>query len=275
MLTKDRDFACVKDKGSRPYQEDEQGFSYLEIGEEQSGILSIVSDGMGGENAGNVASALVIKEFVYACHEDTSAEIPTLLKNSAIKANDAMRVTIGEQPLLEGMGATLVATLIVNNVLYWVSVGDSPLFLVRNEEIKRLNEDHSMMPLLKQQVTDGELKESELATHPERNVLRAAMTGDEIDLMDVSLEGELLEEGDVVLCASDGVDTLSAAEILAKLNLYKSLSAQEMAVKIVQAVKSKDRPRQDNIAVNITKYSATLSDEIFLAEGKTRLIERT
>lgn len=274
MLTKNRDFACFKDQGARPYQEDEQGFSYLKLSEETLCLLSIVSDGMGGENAGDVASALVIKEFVYACHEQPYDSISKLLESAAIAANATIAKSIKDDSSLEGMGATLLSALILDGLLYWVSIGDSPLYLYRAGEVIRLNEDHSMMPVLVQKMKNGALSESELATHPDRNVLRSAIVGDEIDLIDVSQEGLTLEENDIIICASDGLDTLPVKEIAEKIEQYEELNAQELSKKLVQAVKNKSKPRQDNIAVNIIKFSMTPVSKEFKGDTNTRLISR-
>ncbi len=112
-----------------------------------------------------------------------------------------------------GMASTLVAVVIKKDTIQWISVGDSPLWLYSNGELSRLNADHSMKPILEEHVKLGKLTTEEAATHPDRNMLRSAVVGTYIKYIDQSLDALELSPGDIILSGSDGIETLSEAEI--------------------------------------------------------------
>ncbi|MCP5536128.1 MAG: serine/threonine-protein phosphatase [Akkermansiaceae bacterium] len=301
MLLLDKDFAGVQIAGARPYQEDAQGFASLDavaqVGGEsadtdpadsesvphgESGIgtlLVIMADGMGGENAGDFASRCVVDTFVDYCGRYARKErIPAMLRSAMLAANQALAAAMDENPDLEGMGATLLAAVVTEGSLHWVSVGDSPLYLYRDGELSQINEDHSMMPLLLEQVANGTLNQQDIATHPDRNVLRAAMTGEEIELVDCPLEATLLLPGDIVIVASDGIQTLDQAAIKMRLDRHKNLTAEGITKKLLKAVVREANPKQDNTSINVIRIP--LPGEGENREGdeelqsKTRLIRR-
>ncbi|BDS06927.1 hypothetical protein NT6N_19670 [Oceaniferula spumae] len=258
MLKIDQDFAGRQIPGDRPYQEDAQGFaSLVENSESEVEVLLVVlADGMGGENAGDHASSSVVLRFVEFCHEFESTDRMTMqqmLLCAMNTANNGLAADIETDPMLEGMGTTILAAVVSQDSLYWLSVGDSPLYLYRDGCLEQLNEDHSMMPLLERQVEDGFLHESQLATHPERNVLRAALTGEEITLVDCPQEGFRLLPGDVVIVASDGIQTLDEEQILDCIEKNLTLTADEITRELIEAVKAAAKPRQDNASINVIR----------------------
>ena len=279
MFIIDRDFAGRQIRGDRPYQQDFQGFGDLDggDGEEVSLLLTVLADGMGGENAGDVASRVAVREFIHFCYQHFSsdtASIPQLLKEATLFANQRLAELIQENPELAGMGTTLLATVSTNKHLYWVSVGDSPLFHYRDKRLTKLNADHSMMPLLIKEVERGNLSPDDLGTHPDRNVLRSALTGDPIELIDCPAEGLELSGGDLLIVASDGLDTLSEEEIRERMERHHTLPADGIVDKLPVAVVKAQKPRQDNTSINVIcvkDMDRGLADS-FSDEGKTVLI---
>jgi serine/threonine protein phosphatase PrpC len=254
MLIENRDFAGARIAGARPYQEDAQNFASLEEGKsgEVLTLLTVLADGMGGENAGNVASESVVNSMIAHCLQTPSPpSIPKMLRTGMQLANDHLLAQIQENPALDGMGCTLLATVVSEGSLYWISVGDSPLYLYRDGCLTQLNEDHSMMPLLLQQVEEGELDASELSTHPDRNVLRSAMTGDEIELVDCPSDAYPLMAGDILLVASDGLQTLDEKALERRLEWHQNLPADDIVSKLMAAVKKVNHPKQDNTSINV------------------------
>ena len=129
------DVATALTKGRRDYQEDALATDFPHGGELGFAVLS---DGMGGHAAGDVASKIVVTE-VFSELKFQSGDVDTLksgmveiLKDAAMAANDCMRAHTRSHPDTTGMGATLVAPVILRDRLYWISVGDSPLFLMRD-----------------------------------------------------------------------------------------------------------------------------------------------
>lgn len=282
MLVIERDFAGSQIPGARPYQEDSQGFASLRDDAEGNVeiLLTVLADGMGGENAGDFASKSVVQNFVDSCYDFECQQgeetVPEMLHSAMLAANDGLAIEIEKDPALEGMGCTLLATVVVDDLLYWLSVGDSPLYLYRDGELAQINEDHSMMPVLQQLVEEGKIHPNELKDHPDRNILREAITGDEIELVDSPPAGFSLKPGDIIIVASDGIQTLSEEVILAKLKRHSALTADAITRKLLTAVKRARRPRQDNTSINVIRITDPDNDVSFCEEdmGKTRLIRR-
>jgi len=121
----------------------------------------------------------------------------------------------------------------------WISVGDSPLFLVSNGRIERLNADHSMVPQIEALVARGIISAEEAAQHPGRHTLREAVMGHPLTLID---EGQrALEPGDRLLICSDGVLTLEESDIVREAN--------RPVRDLVAAVLAVGEPRQDNVTI--------------------------
>ena len=242
-------------------------------------MLVIVADGMGGENAGDFASRCVVDTFVDYCDRyERKERTPAMLRSAMLAANEALASAMDDNPDLEGMGTTLLAVVVTEHSLQWVSVGDSPLYLYRDGELSQINEDHSMMPLLIEQVKKGKLEEQDIGTHPDRNVLRAAMTGEELELVDCPLEAVSLMPGDIVIVASDGIQTLDEAAIKMRLDRHKSLTAEGITKKLLKAVVTVANPKQDNTSINVIRIPLATDeekpDEDEGSKSKTRLIRR-
>jgi len=281
MFEENKDFAGERIAGARPYQEDAQNFATLS--EDEHGniitLLTVLADGMGGENAGNVASESVVESFIHYCLDcDKNRDIPSMLLAAMNVANNTLDELILSNPELDGMGCTLLATVISEDSLYWISVGDSPLYLYRDGALSQLNEDHSMMPLLLQQVKEGVLQESDLSTHPDRNVLRSAMTGEEIELVDCPSEKFDLLPGDILIVASDGLQTLDEESLQRRLEWHQNLPAEDIVPKLMSAVEKVKNPKQDNTSINIICIPDPNKDARFRSDEesncKTVLIRR-
>jgi len=130
--------------GARDYQEDAFLISSIGDSGDEPASLVIVADGMGGHAAGNVASNLAVQTFnkYVSTHYPTHA-VSAMLQEAARAANSSISETVHETPALRGMGCTLVAALVAGRNLYWLSVGDSHLYLLRNMQLEKKNVCHS------------------------------------------------------------------------------------------------------------------------------------
>lgn len=253
----EQDFAGRQFLGAREYQEDFYAFSdgsTNEHGEITSLVLAL-ADGMGGHNAGEYASMVAVESFI-DCYHTLKGEVPEKLIRALHAANRQLRDEISRQPeLLHGMGTTFVALYIHDHLLQWISVGDSPLLLYRRGTLKRLNEDHSLAPLLKAKVTSGQLTPEQASVHPDRHTLRSALLGDGIDLIDSPDLPYDLQRHDIIICASDGLLTLNDHEVQQRMNLLHRLPAGEIANGLLRTVFEIQSPRQDNATVTVIKIS--------------------
>jgi len=239
--------------GARDYQEDAFLITHLTDADGNDSALVVVADGMGGHAAGNVASNMAVQAFNKHISENYPTEnIPEILEQAVVKANDSIKATVAETPALKGMGCTMVAAIMEAGKICWASVGDSHLYLIRSRELTKKNADHSYGGFLDRMAADGTPVEPEAGLS--RNMLMSAIMGEDINEIDVPDTLFDLQAGDKILVCSDGLDTLSAGKIIQFSDW--SDSPKECADALMDAVKEADMPRQDNttaVVVNVVE----------------------
>jgi protein phosphatase len=246
-------------RGARRYQEDSTLASPLAAGTsagEPDRLVAALADGMGGHAGGAIASRTVCESFIAAAMQTIGSSSRDQLLAGLNAANTAVANQVAREPALSGMGSTLIGTLFGPEGLEWVSVGDSPLYLYRNGEIALLNEDHSLAPALDQMAAEGRLSPDEARNDPRRHLLRSAVVGDELELVDLSRQPLELQVGDCVVLASDGIHTLEADEIARVIGAYLDDGCQAIAEALVRTVEQVRDPHQDNITVLVVKPGA-------------------
>lgn len=234
--------------GTRETQEDDLGFIVgTTLDPEGHHPAVVVADGMGGHAAGDVASGLVVREFMDAY--GVEGRPCDRLRAALDSANRALGEAIAQNPALQGMGTTLVAAAVTSNGLEWISIGDSALLLYRAGRLKRLNQDHSMKPVI------AALREidPDAADGMSPHQLRSALVGSDIALVDVSSMPELLMPGDIVLAATDGMDTLDDQETLASIADHCSGGPEAIRDALLAAVANRCVPTQDNATVAVVE----------------------
>ena len=274
-------FAARQIPGKREYQEDDYGLlDGRDLGLDGSEhSMLLVADGMGGHVGGATASGLLSKTFVEA-YPQASGPIVDRLWNCLEMANKALADAIAENPNLDSMGSTLVAAVVSSEGLNWISVGDSPLWLFRKGKLERLNADHSMASILADLVAKGHMTKEDAARDPRRHALRSAVMGDDIHLIDVSSQPVVVEQGDRLLLASDGLLTLSDQEIAAILQQTQDAPLEDSAAALIQAVEAAEHPYQDNATILLyapvegMELTAAAIGEGKAAQGRPRLKHR-
>ena len=150
------DIAWDRIRGQRPSQQD----SALWVRISATEYLSILADGLGGEVAGDVASSVAVSSFCDAYEAPAIPGEPRARLMAALQAaNLALHDRIVAEPELAGMATTLVAAVVYDGLLQWVSVGDSPMWLFRRGEVRRLNANHSVPGELAEIVSGGDTAE--------------------------------------------------------------------------------------------------------------------
>ncbi len=236
--------------GTRETQEDDLGFiAGVTLDPEGHHPAVVVADGMGGHAAGDVASGVAVREFMdaYGVEGRPSERLRAALDS----ANRALGEAIAENPALHGMGTTLVAAAVTSDGLEWISVGDSALLLYRDGRLKRLNEDHSMRPVIAalRQVDPG------AANGMSAHQLRSALVGEDIAKIDASSMPELLLPDDVVLAATDGMDTLNYPEIVAMIADCHAGGPAAIRDALLAAVVDHGASTQDNATIAVIEAS--------------------
>ncbi|MDB6075296.1 MAG: hypothetical protein JWO89_2936 [Verrucomicrobiaceae bacterium] len=253
----EQDFAARQYRGRRDHQEDYHAFADTSEPDDEplTRLLLVVGDGLGAHSGGNVASFLAVGSFIKSFH-DNELSISWRMRVALEAANETLGIMSSRMPDMElTMGTTLVAALVSNKTLYWISVGDSPLFLFREGKIHRLNADHSLTPIIEERVRKGELTAEEGANHPERHVLQSALLGHPLTLVDTTTEPFNLQKGDIIIGASDGILTLSERQMEEMLSFGRHTTADKIADAIIFAIRRVNAERQDNVTVGVVKIS--------------------
>lgn len=262
-MSRPRDrFAALQSQGMRDYQEDEFGIldDLNTASSEGEHTLLVVADGMGGHVAGANASSIVTESFIDT-YQQAEGSIASRLKTALHYSNDCIaKATDGNQDM-QGMGTTLLAAVVSECGLEWISVGDSPLWLYRGGTLKQVNDDHSMAPVLAEMVAAGRMTEEEAAVDPNRNALRSAVMGTKLNLVDYSSTPMMLQENDFLLLASDGVMTLAETQIAGIIENNYENANEEIVARIMSAVTDEQKPNQDNITLLIYSIDSNLSDQ--------------
>jgi len=249
------EIAAALDRGARDHQEDALATGALPDGE--AGFV-VLSDGMGGHSAGDVASRLVVETVTAALTDWMEAlqgpgrmGIGAVLRAAAAAANVAVRAHATAHPATKGMGATLLAVVVDGSRLWWLSVGDSPLWLWRDGRLHRLNEVHSLAPQIDLMVEAGLMDAETARNHPDRSCLTSVIYGQDIARTDCPDRPVDLRPGDLVLAASDGVEFLGRDGIAEVLRQGDGREAEGIAGELVGALRKLGDPDQDNAALAV------------------------
>ncbi len=239
--------------GSRGNQED--SFAFSDLGDQamidRVGVMAVVADGMGGLEYGEEASRVAVASFLSEYSMEIEKEsINDRLNRAITVANTAVydlayKGAKGEIDL----GTTIVAAVVLRGQLYWVSAGDSRLYLYRENYLQQLTLDHIYANHLQVDVENGKLTQDEADRNPERNYLTSYLGLPRISELDYSKQPLHLQAGDKVLLCSDGLyDTLQEAAIAAVLD---NSGAADYAEELVKAALAAGNPHQDNITVAV------------------------
>lgn len=210
----------------------------------RKGVLCLVADGMGGHNAGEVASAEALQEIQRAYFASPSEDMAAALRLAMQEANQAIYRLAQDDLRQRGMGSTATVAALRGREVHVASVGDSRAYLVRGGEIDQITEDHSWVGA---QVRAGILAPEEAQIHPQRNIITRALGADtsvEPDLF----HGWLLPADVLVLC-SDGLTVHVADSELREV--AAGLDPEDAARRLVGL--ANERGGSDNISVIIIR----------------------
>lgn len=203
--------------------------------------LFVVADGMGGHNAGDFASNYGVSVMVETIRKDTNFNPVKIIRNGIAAANKEVLRTALEEPSMAGMGTTMVVASVVGEYLYVANVGDSRLYLIK-DDIRQITQDHS---LIAEMVRLGELNPEEARNHPDKNIITRAVGTEEnveMDFFDLKLE-----PGQWFVMCSDGLSNMvEDSEILRIVGETSKEGKDPTAALIEEANKNGGK---DNIAV--------------------------
>lgn len=220
----------------------------------EKGLVLVVSDGMGGALAGDVASRMAVdsvKEMltgtdgVEAC--EPGIDLVECLKNATVYANLAIHMRSQEDSRCAGMGATFTGAAVKGDSLDLVQVGDSRGYVIRRDHIRLATKDQS---LVQQLVDVGQISESEAETHMFRNVILQAL-GAQSEVTPVT--GKIrLRQGDVVLLCSDGLSGKLKADDIQRIVSGCNGDLAKACDALVE--EANNRGGEDNITVVLARF---------------------
>src|SRR5918997_572066 len=259
--------------GSDENKEPPANFRRFEVG--GKGLVLIVSDGMGGALAGDVASRMAVESVREMLTEEddghktddqsSGVSLVDCLRNATGYANYAIHRKSLEDPRCSGMGATLTAAAIAGETMDFVQVGDSRAYVIRGGQIKLATKDQS---LVQQLVDVGQITEEDAETHMFRNVILQAL-GAQSDLTPV-VSHVKLRRGDLLLLCSDGLSGKLRAEEMREI---VESAGGDLAAACDQLVgEANARGGEDNITVVLARFdgedlSAAGSDAISVEDS--------
>lgn len=186
--------------------------------------LYIVADGMGGHLAGEVASKMavsIIKNFIYT-HINSELDLESLLKNAILEANKMILEKAQQNKDYLGMGTTVSIVYCTDSQFFWGHVGDSRIYLLRNDELIQITKDHSLVWDL---LASGSITKSEANVHPQRNVLTRAVGVDKNLLVDTGV-CDLFKNDRLLLC-TDGLTNMLSEDSIQKTISSKNIDLTE------------------------------------------------
>jgi PPM family protein phosphatase len=252
-LKKNFSFIEMTDVGRvREHNEDDIG-SDPDIG------LWVLADGMGGYNAGEVASSIAVKTTIdlvtEACRRENRSDLEPetgymrqtiSLRDAIMRANKIIHQTAQTQPQCEGMGTTLVACLFFDNKISIAHVGDSRLYRMRENRFEQITMDHS---LLQELVDRGYYSQEEAQRSTNRNYVTRAL-GVEPNV-EVEIQEVEVQKGDYFLLCSDGLpDMVEDEDIHLTINTFNT-SIQTIGEQLIKL--SNDNGGRDNVSIIVVK----------------------
>ncbi|NMA95624.1 MAG: Stp1/IreP family PP2C-type Ser/Thr phosphatase [Clostridiales bacterium] len=214
--------------------------------------LFMVADGMGGHNAGDVASKMLVREIAdyFKLNIDKvnkSREIKELMLDAVHHANKIVYDCSLSDERYEGMGTTLTMAYFFGPKLCIAHVGDSRAYVIYKDSIEQITKDHSLVQDL---LENGSITEEEIDNHPQRNVITRALGTDEEVKIDY-YERKIDEKYIILLCTDGLINHVTSQEIIDISKESKDLS--ELARRLT--IEALDDGGTDNITVIVAKYN--------------------
>lgn len=219
--------------------------------------VAVVCDGMGDLHGGEMAGKAVVNMF----SDDTSAkvnipDIPKFLKEEAEKMDQAVCEIKKQDEKLMNAGTTIAAAIIEENNLYWLSVGDSRIYIIRGEEIVAATIDHTYRLRMDEDLKQGKITNEEYkALERQAGTLISYLGLGKVPMMDISQVPFKLEEDDIILLCSDGLYKCLPDEDIRELIYYEEPDMPRAARRLTDVVMKRAEEIQDNTSVVILQYS--------------------
>lgn len=243
--------------GNRKYQQDAVFITPSKVlaSNKKTRVLALVCDGMGGMADGGKASQTAIQMMVQGfqkVEKYPELDIPAFFRQGIL----AIDRTIAAFPKEDGKGSgtTMVACIAEDNKLYWASVGDSRIYIIRGNQMQQVTRDHNYWLRLQEMVAAGQMTMEEAMSKRQKEALISFLGIGNVSLMDINTTPFELKYGDVVMLCSDGITkTLPDAQIK-KIITDDAVKPEQKAEALVEAATHANSHSQDNTSVALIHY---------------------
>ncbi|MCI8509535.1 MAG: serine/threonine-protein phosphatase [Lachnospiraceae bacterium] len=243
--------------GNRKYQQDAAYVTPSKVlaSNKKTRIIALVCDGMGGMADGGKASRTAIQMMVQGfgkVEKAAEVNIPEFFR-SGIRAVDR---TIHEFPKEDGKGSgtTMVACIVEDNRLYWASVGDSRIYIIRGNQMQQVTRDHNYGLRLQEMVDAGKMTREEAEAKRQKEALISFLGIGNVSLMDINTTPFELQYGDVIMLCSDGITKTLPDEQIKKIITADEVKPAKKAEALVDAATHVNSHSQDNTTVALIHY---------------------
>lgn len=257
------------DQGRREYQQDAVYVTPSKkfAANRKTRVMAVVCDGMGGMADGGKASRTAIQMMINGfqnVQNQPQINIPGFFRSAIVTIDK----TIASFPKENGRGSgtTMVAAIAEENKLYWASVGDSRIYIIRENnnqtEMRQITRDHNYWLRLQEMVAQGKMTQEEAMGKRQKEALISFLGIGNVSLMDISTEPIPMQYGDIIMLCSDGITKTLPDHQIKSIILDDKNPIEQKAVQLVEAAIHGNTHSQDNTSVAILQYrESTINKE--------------